>query len=380
MGGSEGDEGKIPMGSKIQAAIRAIPGGFTSLINTLKTEEGRISQVALLAALQRLEADALKVLNSWQAVAASIAAAHAVVRRSQRLQSRFSFVDPDAPTRLSLVPAESSRSPPGHLPATAKQPMSAQQAGESISVSMLISKLQEADTAALSKLYSQVLDLLLPAFSLFPEKEYMVVLRPSCSGSSAACPLLTYFQLVSRKSCSTLQHCLYILHRQSFMEPLLVNFSGRAGPQSEDSISLCSLDDGRTQERQAAFSSQVLVCLSGDRVIGLACVSEYNAKELLALQKSHPLSLHTLHKTAKLQQQVRGLREKLLNEQRKKHRMQCRFDALPPLPYEGFLIALEARATAGNVLLEHFAINPIFTQLQSVILREVMRCDQPYND
>ncbi|KAL8445330.1 hypothetical protein Emed_005672 [Eimeria media] len=147
------DEGKTLMGSKIQAALRAIPGGFTSLINALKTEEGRLSQAALLAALQRLEADALKVLDSWQAVASSIAAAHAVARRSQRLQSRFSFVDPEAITRLSLVPADSNRLPTGPLPATAlaSQPGSAPRAGEPISVSMLITKLQEVDTAALSK-------------------------------------------------------------------------------------------------------------------------------------------------------------------------------------------------------------------------------------
>ncbi|KAL8455221.1 hypothetical protein Emag_000966 [Eimeria magna] len=247
-------------------------------------------------------------------------------------------------------------------------------------------------TYSVLQLYSQALDLLLPAFSLFPDKEYMIVLQPSCSGSSAACPLLTYFQLVSRKSCSTLQHCLYILHRQALVEPLVVQHMspkewqeassiaasvgirlGSAGMHSEGSTSLFSLNVEETQEARALLSSQLLVCLSGDRVVGFAGVSEYNAKEVVALQSSHPLSLHTLHKTAKLQQQVQCLREKLRNEQRKRHLMQCRFDPLPPLACEDFLDALEARATQGNVLLEHFAINPIFAPLQSVILREVMR-------
>ncbi|KAL8273686.1 hypothetical protein Esti_002398 [Eimeria stiedai] len=573
IGESEGGKLRNTRGLETLKKKCCLTGGFTSLINALKTEDGRISQAALLAAFQRvsrseytarakstqaglwnesietsntltaasilkalnvfsrldinqLEADAIKVLDSWQAVAASIAAAHAVVRRSQRLQSRFSFVDPEAISRLSLVPADSNRSLKGHLPPSAKvsQPETAQRAGESISASMLITKLQEADTAALSKeetarvllalhwwggvpldsmqastsptqlekafkqlsttalrhfariydskhcfqhlqqnhknafalnifgmkqdLYSQALDLLLPAFSLFPDKEYMVVLRPSCSGSSAACPLLTYFQLVPRKSCSTLQHCLYILHRQSLMEPLFVqhitpkewqeassiaasvgvrlsefnrsntrtaqqiklhktssneascgnrpdkgamqstkhqtgiacgaSFAAHCeafpvGIHSECSTSLCFLDVERRQEAQAVSSPQVLVCLSGERVIGLACVSEYNAKEVVALQRSHPLSPHTLHKSVKLQQQVRCLREKLRDEQRKKHRMQCRFDDLPPLPYEEFLDALEAQASQGNVLLDYFTINPIFTPLQSVILREVMR-------
>ena len=72
------------------------------------------------------------------------------------------------------------------------------------------------------QLYAQALDLLLPAFSLFPDKEYMILLQPPLSGSSAASPLLSYFQLATRRSCSTLQHCLYILHRQSLLSPPLV--------------------------------------------------------------------------------------------------------------------------------------------------------------
>ncbi|XP_026193387.1 uncharacterized protein LOC34618625 [Cyclospora cayetanensis] len=72
------------------------------------------------------------------------------------------------------------------------------------------------------ELYAQALDLLLPAFSLFPEKEYMIILQPPVSGSSAASPLLSYFQLATRRSSSTLDHCLYILHRQSLLCPPIV--------------------------------------------------------------------------------------------------------------------------------------------------------------
>lgn len=118
---------------------------------------------------------------------------------------------------------------------------------------------------------------------------------------------------------------------------------------------------------------EVLVCLSGSGVVGVACLSEYNAEEVEALQKSYELGVHTLHKTAKLQQLLRSLREKLLDEQAQMQRMQCRFDDPPPLANEAFLNILQARATRGNIVLKYFAMSPILAPLQNVILREVMR-------
>ncbi|KAL8430555.1 hypothetical protein Efla_000500 [Eimeria flavescens] len=518
--------------------------GYTSLFEALRTEDGRISQAVLLAAFQRvrlsvtpaqatlwseatgsgsmltaasvvkalevfskldlnqIEADALKVLNSWPAVSASIAAAQAAARRPQRMQSGFTFLGPDALTPSSLIIADAKR-PPTNLSAGAAKSRfwGMFRTGEFVSVPLLLSKLQETDTAALSKeeaarvllalhwwagvplgsltattttvqleaafkqlsttglrhfakeygsrncfkrlprhhknvfaltifgmkqeLYSQALDLLLPAFSLFPDKEYMIVLQPPCSGSAAACPLLSYFQLASRYTSSTLQYCLYILHRQSLMEPIRVqpitskelqqatNIAASVGIQLAEfkhpggvgtqPRSCSSMSDGKSSFEEEAASSdseakafeganadglggsegttqsaasphpRVLVCLSGDSVIGVACVLKYNVAEVVTLQKSYPLSSHTLQRTAKLQQQVRRLREKLHNEQAKKHRMQCRFDALPPLPEGAFLDALEAKVMQGNTLLVHFTTNPIFAPLQNVILREVMR-------
>ena len=81
------------------------------------------------------------------------------------------------------------------------------------------------------QLYSQALDLLLPAFSLFPDKEYMIVLQPSGSAAAgaaaaaaaaAASTWLSYFYLAERHCSSTLQHSLYILHRQTLLGPPLV--------------------------------------------------------------------------------------------------------------------------------------------------------------
>lgn len=117
----------------------------------------------------------------------------------------------------------------------------------------------------------------------------------------------------------------------------------------------------------------VLVCLSGRNVVGVACLSELCTSQVLALQNAYRLGPHTPNRISKLHRKVRQLREKLQEEQARQHRMQCRFDPVPPLPEEAFLDALEAAATRGNVLLKHFAINPIFAMLQNVILREVMR-------
>ena len=71
---------------------------------------------------------------------------------------------------------------------------------------------------------SRSLDFVEFAFSLFPERDYMIITQPFTVPENT---LVKNFIQVPRKKNSTFEHCLYIYHKDSlFSKELLVRRSG----------------------------------------------------------------------------------------------------------------------------------------------------------
>ncbi|CAJ1408183.1 unnamed protein product [Effrenium voratum] len=68
---------------------------------------------------------------------------------------------------------------------------------------------------------TQALDFLLPAFSLFPEKDYCIVTQPHTAHNT---PLLNAFSIVPPQPQNTFGHVLYLIHRASLMGPPKVTY------------------------------------------------------------------------------------------------------------------------------------------------------------
>lgn len=63
---------------------------------------------------------------------------------------------------------------------------------------------------------TQALDFLLPAFSLFPEKDYCIITQPHTAPNT---PLLNAFTIVPPQPQNTFGHVLYLIHRASLLGP-----------------------------------------------------------------------------------------------------------------------------------------------------------------
>merc|ERR1719316_1464647 len=70
----------------------------------------------------------------------------------------------------------------------------------------------------------QAVDFLLPAFSLFPDKDLCVITQPH---TCALSPLLSHFSIVPPKPTNTFDHALYIVHRSTLLTPPILRTVAR---------------------------------------------------------------------------------------------------------------------------------------------------------
>lgn len=90
---------------------------------------------------------------------------------------------------------------------------------------------------------TQALDFLLPAFSLYPEKDYCIITQPHTAPNT---PLLNAFTIVPPQPQNTFSHVLYLIHRAAILGPPLVRPLGAADAQ--DIAPLISCFEQKTRE------------------------------------------------------------------------------------------------------------------------------------
>jgi len=140
---------------------------------------------------------------------------------------------------------------------------------------------------------TQALDFLLPAFSLYPEKDYCIITQPHTAPNT---PLLNAFTIIPAQPQNTFSHVLYLIHRASIMGPprvrelqegdlsmvpvLTQQFDDTA---QQDILAACEMalapppaeeaKEGDADAEQAAqFTNRVLVAEFDEQVVGLIVV------------------------------------------------------------------------------------------------------------
>jgi len=68
---------------------------------------------------------------------------------------------------------------------------------------------------------TQALDFLLPAFSMYPDKDYCIITQPHTGQNT---PLLNAFTIVSPQPQNTFSHVLYLIHRAALLQPPKVRY------------------------------------------------------------------------------------------------------------------------------------------------------------
>lgn len=122
---------------------------------------------------------------------------------------------------------------------------------------------------------TQALDFLLPAFSLYPQKDYCIITQPHTASNT---PLLNAFTIVPPQPQNTFGHVCYLIHRAALLGPPRITY---LQPHLEPSIKpLIAVFDQQTQhdiqERCKTFlkmgrkdNLQVFVADFDDQVVGL---------------------------------------------------------------------------------------------------------------
>eukprot|EP00928_Gymnodinium_smaydae_P086928 TRINITY_DN71311_c0_g1_i1.p1 TRINITY_DN71311_c0_g1~~TRINITY_DN71311_c0_g1_i1.p1 ORF type:complete len:1571 (+),score=434.65 TRINITY_DN71311_c0_g1_i1:635-4714(+) len=95
---------------------------------------------------------------------------------------------------------------------------------------------------------TQALDFLLPAFSLYPEKDYCIITQPHTGANS---PLLNAFTIVPPQAQNTFSHVLYLIHRAALLGPPRVR---HLTPRDLEAIA--PLTEGLELEVQTDISSR----------------------------------------------------------------------------------------------------------------------------
>ncbi|PHJ24890.1 hypothetical protein CSUI_001260, partial [Cystoisospora suis] len=277
--------------------------------------------------------------------------------------------------------------------------------------------------------HSQALELILPAFSVFKEKDYCLILQPP---SAPVLPFMRYFSAEKKKPKSSFSQLLFVLHRQALLvTPLFrplresdtvavtekaaavgvrlsqealdnavedadnaTEVSSGSGDQdvTESEASSQPDNDGsdgrsnsdRSSEAPASQESYVsdqpadhfvVVGTVSEEVVAIAEVRSIDAAELKDLLLKYHLEPYLLHGQRRKQQEVRDL----LEERRERREAKRKLRRLVVAPIEEIEQdeqiddKLNYDAFGGHAVLSICLIDASFQFYVPLLLREVMR-------
>mmetsp|Transcript_23333 Transcript_23333/g.59574 ORF Transcript_23333/g.59574 Transcript_23333/m.59574 type:complete len:1536 (-) Transcript_23333:72-4679(-) len=143
---------------------------------------------------------------------------------------------------------------------------------------------------------TQALDFLLPAFSLFPEKDYCIITQPHTAPNT---PLLNAFTIVPPQPQNTFGHVLYLIHRAALLGPPQVRYLRQ--PDLQEVLPLLeNFDSGLQREITAGLETFLNQVTSGTHHVQReekhCFVAEFDEQVvgLLVLQVPHEDAVDTL--------------------------------------------------------------------------------------
>lgn len=198
---------------------------------------------------------------------------------------------------------------------------------------------------------TQALDFLLPAFSLYPNKDYCIISQPHTAPNT---PLLNSLTIVPPQPQNTFSHVLYLIHRAALMGPPLVRPMGMADMNDISPLIEC-FDDSTREEIQTACKSY------GEKVWG-----ERKEQEDSALAAGRDLHVFV----ADFDEQVVGLIVLRIPPPHVVETLRCCYHLDDYLLVEHHS---EKLPNKGHGQLLHWVINPLFQKFTCRMLQGAMR-------
>ncbi|PFH34205.1 hypothetical protein BESB_073570 [Besnoitia besnoiti] len=281
--------------------------------------------------------------------------------------------------------------------------------------------------------HSQALELILPAFSVFKDKDYCVVLQPS---SAPVLPFMRYFSPEKKKLTSSFNQLLFLLHRQTLLttplfrqmrnsdvgavlektasvglrlsqEALMSAVDDPNGNGSDGAASNCDDavgDDSSSSQMDDAEGSEddndsgpnsatptlsrknsengdqpadsfVVVGTACGEVIAIAEIRSVRAPELQDMMLKYDIEPYLLHHQKQKIQEVR----ELLDDRRAKREARCKLRRLVEASIEEIERdeqiddKLSYDAFGGHVVIKICLLDSAFQYYESLFLREIMR-------
>lgn len=195
---------------------------------------------------------------------------------------------------------------------------------------------------------TQALDFLLPAFSLYPDKDYCIITQPHTASNT---PLLNAFTIVPPQPQNTFGHVLYLIHRASLLGPPVVR--ALVQPDLDALPSLTNNFDDDMQNDIFAVCEGFLT--HHEKSVSVGSASE-QAKELSVF-------------VAEFDEQVVGLIVLELPPPDTVSTLRCCYHLDDYLLVEHH----ENGSNKGHTRLVHYVINPLFQKFTRRVLQAAMR-------
>jgi hypothetical protein len=197
---------------------------------------------------------------------------------------------------------------------------------------------------------TQALDFLLPAFSLYPDKDYCIITQPHTAPNT---PLLNALTIVPPQPQNTFSHVLYLIHRAALMGPPKVRPMSLADISEIEPLIEC-FDSQTREDIQTACENY------GQR----ALVEETNGDQEVARQREDMQVF-----VADFDQQVVGLIVLKIPEPHVVETLRCCYHLDDYLLVEHH----ERQPNKGHGQLVHWVVNPLFQKFSCRLLQGAMR-------
>jgi hypothetical protein len=199
---------------------------------------------------------------------------------------------------------------------------------------------------------TQALDFLLPAFSLYPDKDYCIITQPHTAPNT---PLLNALTIVPPQAQNTFSHVLYLIHRAALLGPPRVR--PMVSTDVQDIVPLIECFDDKTREEIDTACTNY-----GDRVWG---ESQSITQEDGNLPPGHDLNVFV----AEFDEQVVGLIVVRIPPPDVVDTLRCCYHLDDYLLVEHH----EKQNNKGHGELVHWVTNPLFQKFSCRMLQGAMR-------
>jgi hypothetical protein len=185
----------------------------------------------------------------------------------------------------------------------------------------------------------QAVDFLLPAFSLYPDKDLCVITQPHTSPPT---PLLSHCTIIEPKATNTFGHVLYLVHRSTLLSPPVLRI-----PVAEDFTDIHALCAGIDEDKAKE------VCTYTKDILD-------QFDDLRRLQRDGAVFVATMD------EQIVGIIALHLLEDSVVETLRCAY-------HLDDYVVTEHHVDTGHCTLKHWVLNPLFLKFSRMLMQSALR-------